>query len=179
MAEIAPSRPLRAGRRARPRAACENSAMNFQKIIVPVLGVIGVVLAYRFYGWAGVAAAATGIVMWVLLHFTRMMQVLKRAANRPIGYVDSAVMLNAKLKPGMTLLHVVAMTRALGALQTAKDTQPEIFRWTDGGESQVTASFVGGKLVHHELWRPAPTAHEPANEAANEAANVPANHPAS
>ena len=153
--------------------------MNFQKIIVPVLGVIGVVLAYRFYGWAGVAAAATGIVMWVLLHFTRMMQVLKRAANRPIGYVDSAVMLNAKLKPGMTLLHVVAMTRALGALQTAKDTQPEIFRWTDGGESQVTASFVGGKLVHHELWRPAPTAHEPANEAANEAANVPANHPAS
>ena len=102
--------------------------MNFQKIIVPVLVVIGVVLAYRFYGWAGVAAAATGIVMWVLLHFTRMMTILKRAANRPIGYVDSAVMLNAKLKSGMTLLHVVAMTRALGALQSAKDAQPEIFR---------------------------------------------------
>ena len=145
--------------------------MNFQKIIVPVLGVVGVVLAYRFYGWAGVAAAATGIGMWVLLHFTRMMTILKRAANRPIGYVDSAVMLNAKLKPGMTLLHVVAMTRALGALQSAKDAQPEIFRWSDGGESQVTATFVGGKLAHHELFRPAPTA--------NEAANVPANHPAS
>ena len=149
--------------------------MNFQKIIVPVLGVVGVVLAYRFYGWAGVAAAATGLVMWVLLHFTRMMTILKRAANRPIGYVDSAVMLNAKLKPGMTLLHVVAMTRALGALQSAKDAQPEIFRWSDGGESQVTATFVGGKLAQHELFRPVQTA----PESAKEAANVPVNDPAS
>ena len=148
--------------------------MNFQKIMVPVLGVVGVVLAYRFYGWAGVAAAATGIVMWVLLHFTRMMTILKRAANRPIGYVDSAVMLNAKLKPGMTLLHVVAMTRALGALQSAKDAQPEIFRWTDGGESHVTATFVGGKLAHHELFRPAETAPEATREAANVSAADPA-----
>jgi hypothetical protein len=132
--------------------------MNFQKIIVPVAGVAVIVLAYRFYGWAGVAATATAIVMWVLLHFTRMMQVLKRAANRPIGYVDSAVMLNAKLKPGMTLLHVVAMTRALGLLQSAKDEQPEVFRWTDGSESHVTCTFVGGKLTHHELFRPAPEA---------------------
>lgn len=136
--------------------------MNFQKILVPVLGVVAVVLAYRFYGWAGVAAAATGLVMWVLLHFTRMMQVLKRAANRPIGYVDSAVMLNAKLKPGMTLLHVVAMTRALGLLQSAKDAQPEIFRWTDGGESHVTCTFVAGKLAHHELFRPPQDAPPPA-----------------
>ena len=153
------------------QAACENSAMNFQKIIVPVLGVVGVVLAYRFYGWAGVAAAATGLVMWVLLHFTRMMTILKRAASRPIGYVDSAVMLNAKLKPGMTLLHVVAMTRALGALQSAKDAQPEIFRWTDGGESQVTATFVSGKLVQHELFRPTETAPEPADDSVNDPAS--------
>lgn len=128
--------------------------MNFQKILVPLGGVAVVVLAYRLFGWAGVAAAATGLVMWMLLHFTRMMQVLKRAANRPIGYVDSAVMLNAKLKPGMTLLHVVAMTRALGKLQTEKDAQPEVFRWTDGTESHVTCTFVGGKLAHHELFRP-------------------------
>jgi len=128
--------------------------MNFQKIFVPVAGVTAVVLAYRFYGWAGVAAVATGLVMWGLLHFTRMMQVLKRAANRPIGYVDSAVMLNAKLRPGMTLLHVVAMTRALGELRSEKNAQPEVFRWTDGTQSHVTCTFVGGKLAHHELWRP-------------------------
>ncbi|WP_309678837.1 glycerate kinase [Polaromonas sp.] len=128
--------------------------MNFQKIMVPVVGLAGVVLAYRFYGWPGVAAAASVLVFWLLLHFSRMMQVLKRAANRPIGHVDSAVMLNARLKPGMTLMHVIAMTRALGERQSARDEQPELFRWTDGTASHVTCTFVGGKLAQHELFRP-------------------------
>jgi hypothetical protein len=92
--------------------------------------------------------------MWMLLHFTRMMQILKRAANRPIGFVGSAVMLNAKLKPGVTLLHVVAMTKALGELQSPKDTQPELYRWTDGTQSHVTCEFWGGKLKKWELVRP-------------------------
>ena len=129
--------------------------MNFQKILVPIAVIAGVVLAYRSYGWAGIAGAASVLVFWILLHFSRMMQVLKRAAARPIGYVDSAVMLNAKLKPGMTLLHVVAMTRALGVQQSPKDEQPEVFCWTDGSQSFVTCTFVGGKLSHHELTRPA------------------------
>ncbi|MCJ0765443.1 glycerate kinase [Variovorax terrae] len=132
--------------------------MNFQKIIVPVVGVVLVAVAYRAYGWGGVAIVAGAAVMWMLLHFTRMMQVLRRAANRPVGYVDSAVMLNAKLKPGMTLLHVVAMTRALGEGRSPKDEQPELFRWTDGSESHVTCEFLNGKLVKWELVRPAPPA---------------------
>ena len=128
--------------------------MNFQKILVPVAGLAAVVLAYRSYGWAGIAAVVTGVAMWGLLHFTRMMQVLKRAANRPIGYTESTVMLNAKLKPGMTLMHVVAMTRALGQLKSVKGEQPEVFTWTDGTQSQVSCTFVGGKLSHHTLFRP-------------------------
>ena len=129
--------------------------MQVQKILVPVGGVVVVALAYRAYGWAGVAVAMGALVMWLLLHFTRMMQVLKRATNRPIGYVDSAVMLNAKLKTGATLLHVVAMTKALGELKSIKNEQPELFRWTDGTESYVTCEFKGGKLVKWELVRPA------------------------
>lgn len=129
--------------------------MNFQKILIPLAGIAALVLAYREFGWIGVAAVVTGLVMWLLLHFTRLMTVLRRAADRPIGHVDSAVMLNAKLKPGMTLMHVIAMTRALGQLQTEKDVQPELFRWTDGTGSHVTCTFVGGKLAHHELFRPA------------------------
>jgi len=135
--------------------------MNVQKILVPVALVAGTALAYRSYGWQGVAGAISIVVFWLLLNFTHTMAVLKRAANRPIGYVDSAVMLNAKLKPGMTLLHVVAMTKSLGALQTAKDAQPEIFRWSDASESRVDATFVGGKLAHHELFRPAQPEEEP------------------
>lgn len=129
--------------------------MNLQKILIPLAIMGGAALAFRSYSWAGVAAVLTVLMFGILLHFSRMMQVLKRAANRPIGYVDSAVMLNAKLKTGATLLHVIAMTRALGALQSAKGEQPEVFRWTDGSQSHVTCTFVSGKLSHYELLRPA------------------------
>lgn len=135
--------------------------MNWQKIAVPVLGVVVVVIAYRAYGWGGVGLAVGGIVMWMLLHFTRMMKVLQRAAHRPIGHCDSAVMLNAKLRPGVNLLHVVAMTRALGEQLSPKEEQPEVFRWTDGSASSVTCEFRSGKLVKWELFRPADPGGEP------------------
>ena len=128
--------------------------MNFQRIVLPILGVVVVMIAWRGYGWPGVAMAVGGIVMWMLLHFTRMMKVLQRASNRPVGYVDSAVMLNAKLKPGVNLLHVMAMTRALGEQVSPKEQQPEIYRWTDGSGSHVTCEFAHGKLVKWELFRP-------------------------
>lgn len=128
--------------------------MNWRTVFIWVSSATLVALAYRSYGWGGVAVVVGGLVFWLLLHFTRLMQVLKRAANRPIGHVDSAVMLNAKLKPGMTLLHVVAMTRALGELLSPKDEQPEVFRWTDGSQSHVRCEFHGGKLVTWALSRP-------------------------
>ena len=126
----------------------------FQKVLVPLAIIGGAALAYRSYGWPGIAVVVTFLVFGILLHFTRLMTILKRAANRPIGHVDSAVMLNAKLKPGATLMHVVAMTRSLGLLKSAKDVQPEVFEWKDAGESVVTCTFVGGKLLHHVLVRP-------------------------
>ena len=128
--------------------------MNLQKILIPLVIIGGAALAYRSYGWAGIAVIATFLVFGILLHFTRLMAILKRAANRPIGHVDSAVMLNAKLKPGATLMHVVAMTRALGLLKSAKDAQPEVFEWRDGTDSTVTCTFVGGKLASHVMHRP-------------------------
>jgi hypothetical protein len=126
----------------------------FSRIIIPVIISATFLAAYTYYKWSGVAIVASGLVTWALLHFSRMMQILKRAANRPIGYVDSAVMLNAKLQKGKTLMHVVAMTKALGELLSIKDAQPEVFRWTDGTKSYVTCTFVGGKLQSWELVRP-------------------------
>ena len=128
--------------------------MNYLKILVPAAGVALVAAAYRAYGWPGVAIVSGGIVMWILLHFTRMMQALKRAADRPIGFVGSTVMLNARLRTGVTLLHVIALTRALGELLSPKDEQPEVFRWTDAAESHVTCEFRNGRLVKWELFRP-------------------------
>ncbi|MDI9333987.1 MAG: hypothetical protein QM533_06390 [Cytophagales bacterium] len=118
-------------------------------------GAVLIAAAYRSYEWKGVALVVTGIVFWLMLHFTRLMQALKRAANRPLGYIDSAVMLNAKLKTGWSLLHLVALTKSLGVLQSAKDAQPEVFRWTDNGGSYVDCTFVGGKLTGWQLTRPA------------------------
>ncbi len=139
--------------------------MNFQKILIPVLGVVLVAGAWRAYGWAGVALVASGIVMWLLLHFTRLTKVLGKAADRPIGDVASAVMLNARLKPGVNLLHVIAMTQALGERLSAEGEEPEVYRWTDAGHSSVTCEFANGKLVKWTLFRP-PAADDSAATAA-------------
>ena len=129
--------------------------MRFQKLLYPVAGLGLLYLAHRTYGWPGVAAVGGGLTMWLLLHFTRLMTVLKRASDRPIGYVDSAVMLNAKLKPSVTLMHVMAMTRSLGERLSEESVQPEVYRWRDNGDSTVTAEFQNGKLLRWKLDRPA------------------------
>jgi hypothetical protein len=128
--------------------------MQLQRFLVPVACVMFVFAAYRSYAGTGVAFAVGLLLMWLLLHFTRLMQVLRRAADQPVGYIGSAVMLNAKLKPGVSLLHVVAMTKALGELKSTKDTQPELFRWTDATRSHVSCEFHNGKLKNWVLVRP-------------------------
>ena len=128
---------------------------NLRNILVP-LGVLALVgFGFKSYGWAGVAAVGGGVLMWALLHFTRLMNVMKKAANRPMGYVGSAVMLNARLTEGVNLMHVVAMTQSLGELLSPDGVQPEVYRWTDGTQSYVTCTFQGGKLHHWALHRPA------------------------
>ena len=127
---------------------------NLRNILVP-LGVLALVgFGFKSYGWAGVAAVGGGVLMWALLHFTRLMNVMKKAANRPMGYVGSAVMLNARLKPGVNLMHVMAMTQSLGERLSAENAQPEVYRWTDGTQSHVTCEFANGRLQKWTLERP-------------------------
>ncbi len=143
--------------------------MNFQRYWVPI-GVVGLTAwGWQSWGWMGIALVVTCGVMWLLLYFTRLVQIMKRATNRPIGFVDSAVMLNAKLKVGLSLMHVIAMTRALGQLETEKDSQPEVFSWRDGSQSVVRCVFAQGKLQSWTLERPfQATDVEPVAHAAND-----------
>ena len=143
--------------------------MNLRKILIPAGIVVLVIAAYRAYGPQGILTVSGGLVMWGLLHYTRLMNVMQKARNHPIGYVGSAVMLNAKLKTGVNLLHVVAMTRALGQQLSADGQQPELYRWTDGTQSHVTCEFVNGRLVRWELVRPAPQEDAGPTAAANPA----------
>lgn len=108
-------------------------------------------LAWQQYGWQGLLVALSAIVFWLLLQFNRSVRVMKNAAGAPVGHVGSAVMLNARLKPGMTLLQVIALTKSLGRrLDEAGDT----WAWEDEAGSRVTLQFERGKLVRHELFRP-------------------------
>lgn len=128
--------------------------MDFRKLLIPLGCIVLLALAWRSMGWQGVFAVAGGLMMWLLLHYTRIVKVMSRAAERPVGFVASAVMLNAKLKPGVNLLHVITLTRALGERRSAEGEEPEIYRWTDGSDSHVTAEFVRGRLVRWALERP-------------------------
>ena len=70
---------------------------NLSKYLAPIALVLLMSWAWQSGGWEGIAMAVTGFVMWILLHFTNIMVVMRRARNNPIGYVASAVMFNAKL----------------------------------------------------------------------------------
>ena len=104
------------------------------------------------YGWQGFVLAITVVVFWLLLQFSRALRVLRDAAQRPVGHVKSAVMLNAKLHRSMRLVDVVRMTGSLG--RKVGDA-PERFVWEDAGEVQVEVEFdAAGRCREWTLRRP-------------------------
>ena len=107
--------------------------------------------AWHAYAWQGLAVAFSVVVFWLLLQFNRAVRVMKNAAGRPVGQVDSAVMLNAKLRAGMQMLQVVTLTRSLGR-QFSRT--PEVWVWVDEGESEVLVTFADGRCRSWVLNRP-------------------------
>ncbi len=114
------------------------------------LAVLGIAAGYVGWGWPGVVLGITVLVFWLLLQFSRSLRVLKKAAGSPVGHVDSAVMLHSKLKPGMTLMQVLVLTRSLGSRQSET---PERWGWADSGGARVCLEFDGGKLRSWDLVR--------------------------
>jgi hypothetical protein len=111
--------------------------------------------AWTAWGWAGIAFALGGLMLYILLSFTRTLGVLKRAANAPKGWCPSAVMLNAALAPGMSLLDIVGRTGAWGQeIQPLDGQHREVWRWTDNGGAWVECSLRDGKLESHRFDRP-------------------------
>lgn len=114
------------------------------------LAVIAIAIGYVQYGWPGVAMAVTVVVFWLLLQFSRALRVMRTAAGRPVGHVENAVMLNAKLRKGMALSQVVMLTRSLGRQESA---DPEVWTWQDAAGDSVKLEWQGGKLVSWQLHR--------------------------
>lgn len=132
----------------------DNRPMDWRRWLV-IAGTVALGAgAWRAGGWRGLALLGSGLVLWALLHLQRAMGVMKRAADQPIGHVASAVMLNARLHPGQSLLHVVALTRSLGERLSAPDADPETYRWRDPGDACLVAEFRNGRLARWQLERP-------------------------
>lgn len=122
----------------------------------PVLGwgmaALAIVAGWFSYGWPGVALAVSVIAFWLLMQFNRSLRVLRNAGNAPIGHIDSAVMLNAKLQAGMPMIKVVALTKSLGRRVSE---EPEQWAWADPGGSEVVLDFEHGLCKRWALNRPA------------------------
>ena len=121
----------------------------------PVIGwglaVIATALAYRNYGWPGVALAVSVVVFWLLLQFSRALRVMRTAGQAPVGRVDSAVMLHSKLRTGMRLMEILPLTRSLG--EKLAD-EPETYCWRDASGASVRVELRGGRCTGWNLQRP-------------------------
>lgn len=106
-------------------------------------------------GWAGALLGLSVVVFWLLLQFSRSLRVLRRAGAAPVGQVANAVMFQARLRPGMTLLQVLPLAGSLGRKLSES---PETFAWQDGAGDAVHLVLRQGRLQSWQLLRAGPDA---------------------
>jgi hypothetical protein len=109
-------------------------------------------VAWEMFGARGVAVALSAVAFWALLQFNRTVRVMRVAAQNPLARVPSAVMFQAGLRPGLTMLQVVASTRSLGRRVEGSEDE---WLWSDEGGDSVRLHFVRGRLATWQLERPA------------------------
>ena len=141
-----------------PSRSCASFSLattRVNPIVGWLLAAIALYSGWRQYGAQGLAFGATLIVFWLVLQFNRSLRVMRQAGASPIGQIDSAVMLNAKLRTGMQMLQVLTLTKSLGRRATADE---DVYTWADAGESAVVVTFRDGRCQRWELHRPAEAA---------------------
>jgi hypothetical protein len=118
------------------------------------LAALALAAGYAAYGWPGVVLGLTLVVFWLLLQFSRALRVMRKAGRAPLGSVHSAVMLHSRLREGMTLMQVLALTGSLGArVEPPLDAAEESWRWHDEGDASVTVNLRGGRTRSWALQR--------------------------
>ena len=115
------------------------------------LAVAALLAGWQVYGWQGVLLAFSVIVFWMLLQFSRALRVMRTAAENPVAMVPSTVMLHTRMKPGLTMLEVVKMTRSLG--RKLEDQGEDVWRWEDASGAGLVLHFEKGHLRHWTLDR--------------------------
>lgn len=132
--------------------------MKFPKSRMPVNALLAgaaVIVGTWSYGWQGLVLALTVIAFWAVLQFNRATRVLRNAGQRPKGQVDSVVMTQARLSPGLSRLEVLQITGSLGEAYNDHDE----WRWRDAGGNELVLTFRRDVLVRWAMARadePAP-----------------------
>lgn len=118
----------------------------------PINGLLvgsAVVVGWWTYGWPGLALALTLIAFWLILQFNRATRVMQNAAQRPVGQIDSVVMTQSRLEPGMTMLEVLPITGSLGIKRNHRDE----WQWSDAAGNDLVLIFRRDVLVRWEVAR--------------------------
>ncbi|MCV2358332.1 hypothetical protein LNV08_05025 [Paucibacter sp. TC2R-5] len=115
------------------------------------LAVLAFIAGGLLWGWKGVILALSVVVFWLLLQFGRLMRIMRVASEAPVGQIDSAVMLAAKLEVGMKLIALLPLSRSLG--RKLSDS-PETYGWIDAGGVQLEIVMNKGQVVSWTLNRP-------------------------
>ncbi len=124
------------------------------------LAVAAVAAGFMAYGWPGVLLALSVVVFWLLLQFSRALRLMRKAAQRPMGSVASALMLQTRLQRGMLLADVMKLTGSFGSRDTSaagSDQAPdqETYTWADAGGDALQVTLMAGKVTAWELHRAA------------------------
>ena len=135
------------------RATMRIALNRLSSRLLPIAALALMLGASYLYGWRGAALLGSALVLWALLRLVRLIRLMRHAAQQPLGYVDSAVMLHAQLHHGMTLSQIVSLTSSLGRQLCAPDAQPEIFSWADASGCSVHCILERGRLTRWQLIR--------------------------
>ncbi|MEO8298951.1 MAG: hypothetical protein ABI574_14205 [Burkholderiales bacterium] len=114
-----------------------------------------IVAGWWAYGWQGIVFSISLIVFWMLVQFNRAARAMQKAGQQPVGYIDSVVMLQARLAHGMQLAEAIALAGSLGRKFSDRDE----WQWTDAAGHEIVLTFRRGRLIRWAVAR---------NEAATE-----------
>lgn len=118
-----------------------------RSLLFPALVLALCFAGWKSYGWQGLLLALLMSSFWVLLHFTKLMRLLRAAAGRPLGAVDDVRLLQGRLKPGMPMHEVIRQAACLGKREEGPSEEViEDFVWHDPHGRTLHLRFDHGRL---------------------------------
>lgn len=122
-----------------------------RSLLLPALVLALCYVGWRTYGWPGLLLALLMSCFWVLLHFTKLLRLLRAAAGRPVGAVADVRALQGRVRPGMPMHEVIRQAACLGKRDDSSlsDTT-ETFVWHDIQGRTLHLRFHHGRLQRIE-----------------------------